>query len=162
MTPQQSDADQLAFYAKLMEVHKALALIDFPKTSFNPHFKSSYCPLEVVMEKVLPVLHGNGIMLIQQVTTIDDQPALLTRLQTVSGRGIESTMLLLPQSQNAQAQGAAVTYARRYALQTILGITPEDDVDGNGPRPAAAPTGAAQGVAQTPTAQASEPTVAPF
>lgn len=131
------------FNAALMEVHKELVSVEFPKSAFNPHFKSTYCPLDVVMDKVLPILHKHGITLIQQVTVIAAQPALSTRLQLVTGDGIESTMLLLPQSQNAQAQGAAVTYARRYALQTILGITPEDDVDG-GPKPAAAAAPAGQ------------------
>jgi hypothetical protein len=69
-----------------------------------------------------------------QTTTIDKDAGLL-RLTTVlahsSGEWISSEWPVCPIADIASAQrmGAALTYARRYALFTLVGIAGEDDVD---------------------------------
>lgn len=108
-----------------------------PKTGVNPHFKSKFVPLDVVIEKALPVLHKHGLAVVQLPTTIDGRPALRTRLLHTSGEFIEDTMLLLCAKEDPQGQGAALTYARRYALTAMLALADEDDDDGN--RASAAP-----------------------
>lgn len=125
----------------LLAVQKEISKIDFPKTAKNPHFGSNYCPLDVILARALPVLNAHGFVLTQEVTTIDGadgtQGALKTTLLYTVPTGnaptldrIESTMLLMPLKPNPQNQGSAITYARRYAVQTLLAIVPEDDVDG--------------------------------
>jgi hypothetical protein len=48
-----------------------------------------------------------------------------------SGEELSFGKLFVPcTKQDAQGYGSAITYARRYQLQTALGIAPEDD-DGN-------------------------------
>jgi hypothetical protein len=81
-----------------------------------------------------------------QSTEIDKESGLL-RLTTVlahsSGEWISSEWPVCPMSDIASAQrmGAALTYARRYALFTLVGIAGEDDLDapdlGAAPKPAA-------------------------
>lgn len=122
----------------LLAVQKEVALLDFPKTANNPHFSSKYCPLDVVMEKVTPVLNKHGFVFLTLPTVITNgngyEPGLRGVLIHESGVvAAEDTMALLPAKLNAQAQGAAITYGRRYFIQSLLGITPEDDVDGNAP-----------------------------
>src|SRR6266704_869888 len=81
-----------------------------------------------------------------QATSIDKEAGLL-RLTTVlahsSGEWISSEWPVCQISDIASAQrmGAALTYARRYALFTMVGIAGEDDLDapdlGAAPKPAA-------------------------
>ena len=81
-----------------------------------------------------------------QSTGIDKEAGLL-RLTTIlahsSGEWISSEWPVCPISDIASAQrmGAALTYARRYALFTLVGIAGEDDLDapdlGADPNPAA-------------------------
>jgi hypothetical protein len=69
-----------------------------------------------------------------QTTSIDDKAGLI-RLTTVlahaSGEWIASDWPVCPVSETAapQRMGAALSYARRYALFTLVGITGEDDLD---------------------------------
>src|SRR5580700_9975778 len=68
-----------------------------------------------------------------QTTAIDD--AGLIRLTTLlahsSGEWVSSDWPVCPVSETAapQRMGAALTYARRYALFTLVGIAGEDDLD---------------------------------
>src|SRR3569832_2818610 len=69
-------------------------------------------------------------------TTEVDKDAGLIRLTTVlahsSGEWLSSDWPVCPVSATAapHRMGAALTYARRYALFTLVGITGEDDLDG--------------------------------
>jgi hypothetical protein len=68
-------------------------------------------------------------------TTAIDQPAgmvnLTTTLAHASGEWIASDWPVCPiaETANPQRMGAALTYARRYALFTLVGIAGEDDLD---------------------------------
>lgn len=118
----------------LLKVQEEVSKVDFPKTARNPHFGSNYCPLDVILDRVVPVLNKHGFVFLQSVTTVEGadgtQGALTTTLLHKTGERVEDTMLLMPLKPNPQNQGSAITYARRYAVQALLGIVPEDDVDG--------------------------------
>ena len=58
-------------------------------------------------------------------------PGLSTMLIHESGEYIRGTVGLRPIKGDPQSMGAAMTYARRYGLQAVLGITADDDDDGN-------------------------------
>jgi hypothetical protein len=110
---------------------------DLLKTNTNPHFKSKYADLAAVVEAVLPALHANGFGLMQPPHSDGDIVEVETILVHESGGYIRSVLAMRPSKNDPQGVGSAVTYARRYALQSIAGIAPEDD-DGNaasGPRP---------------------------
>jgi len=69
-----------------------------------------------------------------QTTAIDNEAGLI-RLTTVlahsSGEWISSDWPVCPVAETAapHRMGAALTYARRYALFTLVGIAGEDDLD---------------------------------
>src|SRR6202795_3138183 len=78
-----------------------------------------------------------------QTTAIDEgsgQIRLTTLLAHASGEWISSDWPVCPVSETAtpHRMGAALTYARRYALFTLVGIAGEDDLDAPaaGPPPA--------------------------
>jgi hypothetical protein len=88
-----------------------------------------YVTLGTLMETVLPLLNKHGLVLTQNVTTLDGHPALETVIFTPVEK-VNSTMLLMCKSDDPQSQGSAITYARRYALSAMLGIVGDEDDDG--------------------------------
>src|SRR5712675_1370956 len=104
-----------------------------------------YAPLSSGLDIIRKSLGRHEIATIQS-TDIDKEVGLL-RLTTIlahsSGEWISSEWPVCPISDAASAQrmGAAMTYARRYALFTMVGIAGEDDLDapdlGAVPKPAA-------------------------
>src|SRR5215204_1521453 len=92
-----------------------------------------YAPLSVGPEIVRISLGKHEIATMQ--TTAIDTDAGLVRLTTVlahsSGEWVSSEWPVCPVSETASPRrmGAALTYARRYALFTLVGIAGEDDLD---------------------------------
>jgi len=92
-----------------------------------------YAPLSSGLEIVRKSLGQNEIATIQ--TTAIDREAGLIRLTTVlahsSGEWMSSDWPVCPiaEAHAPQRMGAALTYARRYALFTLVGIAGEDDLD---------------------------------
>src|SRR5262245_5627331 len=99
-----------------------------------------YAPLSSGLEIVRKSLGRHEIAAVQ--TTAIDNEAGLVRLTTVlahaSGEWISSEWPVCPISETAvpHRMGAALTYARRYALFTLVGIAGEDDLDAPGAGPA--------------------------
>ena len=101
-----------------------------------------YAPLSSGLDIVRKTLGQHEIATLQ--TTAIDQTAgmvnLTTTLAHASGEWIASDWPVCPiaETANPQRMGAALTYARRYALFTLVGIAGEDDVDApdlcDGPR----------------------------
>lgn len=103
-----------------------------PKDSINPHFKSRFADLATVLDTVKPVLSKHKLGVIQMPCEVDGiGPALATMLVHESGEYIRGTVALRPTKPDPQGVGAAMTYARRYGIQAVLGITADDDDDGN-------------------------------
>jgi hypothetical protein len=109
-----------------------------PRDGTNPHFKNRYATLDGLLAKVRPVLNKHGLAVAQFPSQSDDgSPTLVTLLLHESGERIEYEAPLLLTKQDAQGQGSAITYMRRYALAAMLGISDQDDDDGNATRPKA-------------------------
>src|ERR1700747_986988 len=92
-----------------------------------------YAPLSSGLDIVRKTLSQHEIATVQ--TTAIDQTAGIVNLTTVlahaSGEWIASDWPVCPIAETAMPHrmGAALTYARRYALFTLVGIAGEDDVD---------------------------------
>jgi len=98
------------------------------KDKINPFFKSHYADLNAVREASLPILNKHGISAIQPTTTIDGVPFVETILLHESGEYISSlTQIVVDKINDAQRHGSGLSYARRYALSSIVNIGAEDD-----------------------------------
>ena len=98
------------------------------KDSKNPHFKSAYSSLASVIDAVRPALSGNGLAFVQKLHTADGGVAVETVLIHESGQEMSCGTLFIPASkQDAQGFGSALSYAKRYSLQSALGIASADD-----------------------------------
>lgn len=98
----------------------------------NPFFKSKYASLDVVMPLALETLTKQDLTVMQMVSNIDGQSALTTIIMHgPSGEFISSDQPLLLPKEDPQGQGSAITYARRYALMSAIGMVADEDDDGN-------------------------------
>ena len=97
------------------------------ENSKNPFFKSNYADLGSVWDSVRKLLSDNELSIIQMPTDIG---GLTTILSHSSGEFISSTMYI-PSKEDAHGVGSAISYARRYALASFIGVVTGDD-DGNG------------------------------
>ena len=98
------------------------------KGSVNPFYHSTYANLADIIEAIREPLATNGLAFSQFPS---GQNGLTTILMHESGEYIEETMVCTPVDNKPQSLGSAITYARRYALGAILGISTEEDDDGN-------------------------------
>ena len=98
------------------------------KGATNPFFKSKYADLNSVREAVIPALNSNGISILQPTTTIEGRPFVETILLHESGEWISSLTEIICNKQNdAQSHGSGLSYARRYAISSIMNIGASDD-----------------------------------
>jgi hypothetical protein len=103
-----------------------------PKDSDNPFFKSKYAALPDVVKITTPVLAKNGLAVTQLVTTnAEGGDALSTVLLHTSGQYLMDTANLHLVKTDPQGHGSAITYMRRYAYMSILGLVADEDDDGN-------------------------------
>ncbi len=92
-----------------------------------------YAPLSSGLDIVRKTLGQHEIATVQ-ATAIDNEAGLIrltTTLAHSSGEWMSSDWPVCPISETAtpHRMGAALTYARRYALFTLVGIAGEDDLD---------------------------------
>ncbi|MDB4302132.1 ERF family protein [bacterium] len=97
------------------------------KDADNPFFGSKYANLEAVINCAKSALDNNGLAVSQFPLMDQGYAGVETILMHSSGEWISNTLLLACKKQDPQAMGSAITYARRYAYQSVLGIPSEDD-----------------------------------
>jgi hypothetical protein len=112
---------------------KAQAELQNPKfDSVNPHLKNKFASLAAVRTAIVPVFAKHGLSIIQDLTAADASVLCTTILLHSSGQSTRVGPLPIPVSKaDAQGYGSAATYARRYALLGIAGVSGEPDDDGN-------------------------------
>src|SRR5215470_1446578 len=119
--------------AALVNPEKSLVATIRPSRPGEAERSFRYAPLASGLDIVRKTLGQHEIATVQ--TTAIDQAAGIVNLTTMlahsSGEWIASDWPVCPIAEmgNPQRMGAALTYARRYALFTLVGIAGEDDLD---------------------------------
>ena len=110
------------------------------KSGANTHLNSRYATLDDVIAAVREPLCKNGLSFIQPLTGDGEEYLLETILFHESGEWICCESVIPSSAGNRgvnelQAFGSSLTYMRRYALTSLLGISSDEDKDGNGSKP---------------------------
>lgn len=116
------------FKQKLLAVQKEIGAIK--KDSENPFFKSHYFDINSLLAQVKPILNKHGLVLTQALSAVEGRLGLNTAILDVDSEEKLENTCVLPEVTDAQKAGSAITYFRRYALQSLLALEAEDD-DGN-------------------------------
>lgn len=98
------------------------------KDASNPFFNSKYASLSNILDVITPVLVTCDLNIMQMPV---GEGKLKTILSHTSGESLESEFDMHIVKRDPQAMGSAITYARRYALGSILNLNIEDDDDAN-------------------------------
>jgi hypothetical protein len=112
-------------YAKLHDAKLEIGKV--AKNAKNPHFKNTYADLNALLEAVEPILLEKGLLLLQP---IKEARVFSIIIDASSSESIES-YIDLPTGATPQGMGSAITYYRRYTLQSLLSLQAVDD-DGHG------------------------------
>ena len=106
--------------AALIEFHEAVPTIHDNAESYHGGFAN----LPGVLSNIGPALRASGLVVSQLPEDINGQPGLRTTLMHTSGEHLSAvTPLLINSGKNGtQEWGKAVTYSRRYALLSVLGL----------------------------------------
>jgi len=100
-----------------------------------------YQSLPALINAITPALAKHGCTVMQPVHTLGDVTYIITMVLHSSGQYIRSVTALpdkylmagktVNTRENLQAMGGAITYTRRHALKSMLGIDADEDTDGN-------------------------------
>ena len=103
-------------------------------TRVNPHFRSKYFGLGDLLSQVKPILARYDLALLQIPNSNEERISIKTQiLHGSSGHIFEfDTLGIKAAGINLQAQGSAMTYLKRYAIATILGVAGDDEAEDDG------------------------------
>lgn len=128
--------------ASIKELAAALNLFQvkmekIAKDSNNPFFKSKYASLSTILEHIQTPLAECDLSFTQ--CPVGDNGLVTLLMHAKSGEYIQSEYTMKPVKDDPQGRGSSITYQRRYALTSVLGLNIDEDDDAN--------------AASTPTAQ---------
>jgi hypothetical protein len=121
----------MEIFKKLLKVKSELGKIS--KDATNPFFKSKYFDINGLLEHVEPLLSKHDLLLLQPII---EGKVISQIIDPETGDKVSSEMEL-PSLQDPQKLGSAITYYRRYTLQSLLGLQAEDDDANKASRPEA-------------------------
>ena len=93
------------------------------KKADNPFFKSKYADLNTILDVVEPILHKYNLILLQPINNGCVQ-SIIVDIET--GEEFISE-IKLPEINDPQKLGGAISYFRRYSLQSLLSLSMQDD-----------------------------------
>lgn len=106
------------------------------KTRTGGEYSFNYADLASVFDAIRQPLSINALALVQapRIDYLPDNVALVTvttRLIHGSGEWLECDVTMGADEQRPQVVSSAITYAKRYGLQALLGVVADEDDDGN-------------------------------
>jgi hypothetical protein len=103
-------------------------------TRVNPHFRSKYFGLGDLLAQVKPTLAAYGLVILQIPYTSEERISVKTEiLHGKSGQRFDFGELgIKAAGLNLQATGSALSYLKRYAIATIVGVASDDETEDDG------------------------------
>lgn len=118
--------EALANFQKQVTDPKKDKKVGYGKTTFT------YADLDSVLKAIRPLMAEQGLSFTQIPIVDNNRVGVVTMIMHCSGQYIKADPFLIPtQKQDAQGYGSCITYAKRYSLSALLGISADEDDDGN-------------------------------
>lgn len=116
-----------SIYAKIALVQGTIGAISKDATGSTGGRNYKYFDINTLLHELIPILGEKGLALIQPLVHLDGKPAIRTIVADVeTGEAIEFDTPI-PPSTDPQKHGSAVTYMRRYCLQSLFALQSDDD-----------------------------------
>ena len=118
---------ELTLFQKIGEVQQAIGKIS--KDKKNPFYKSSYFDINGLLDVLMPELKKQGLVVMQPISCKIIDTAVVNSLMTIISDGDKAVdySMALPMNIEPQKLGSAITYYRRYSLQSLFCLSAEDD-----------------------------------
>lgn len=99
----------------------------------NPHFRNRYCDLTGLWDAARATLAKHKLAVVQSPQSAPDKGGIIIETMVLheSGEYLSDSFLMPSDKPTAQGYGSAITYGRRYALASMLGLVSDEDDDGN-------------------------------
>ena len=114
--------------SKETNIHKKMFLLQqeigaISKDASNPFYKSKYFDINSLINQLNPLLKKHNVLLSQPTRG----KKVFTILKCVESETSDMAWLKLPEINDPQKLGSAITYYRRYTLASLLGLQAVDD-----------------------------------
>lgn len=106
---------------KLFDLQQEIGKIS--KDASNPFYKSKYFDINSLINQLNPLLKKYRLLLLQPI----EEDCVYSKLICIDGTGGVISALKLPEINDPQKLGSAITYYRRYTLASLLGLQAVDD-----------------------------------
>ena len=116
----------VAALSKLGDVARGRKAV-IPGSQGRSGYSYEYADLSDVLADARPVLAQHGIVVMQTASTEGREVEVWTTFVHESGEWMTMRPFRLPAGNTPQNAGSAITYARRYALMSALGVATTDD-----------------------------------
>ena len=105
--------------------------LDIKRNAQNPYLGNRYATLGQVLEAVEPALTKHDFIIEHRLVYRESRTFLITSILHIPTlQDLATEVELSYRAGDMQSLGSAITYARRYSLLVLLGLSMEDD-DGN-------------------------------
>ena len=108
---------QQSINEKLFALQQEIGAIS--KDANNPFYKSKYFDINSLLKQLQPLLKKHKLLLIQPI----EEDMVYSKILCIEGTGGVISGLKLPELNDPQKLGSAITYYRRYTLQSLLALT---------------------------------------
>jgi hypothetical protein len=115
---------QKSLKEKVFDIRNTIGKLS--KDKENPFFHSLYFSINSLLDNLQSYLEANRILLTQPLK----EGRVYSIIQCLDTGETMESYIDLPQIQDPQKIGSAITYYRRYTLKSLLALSEEDD-DGN-------------------------------
>ena len=114
---------------KLPKTGKVKQTYESKKTGKELTKEYKYTQLDTILDKIK---ENNNFALLQPICFDKEQNKLGIKCILIhkSGQSLVSEVFPLKDKEKIQDEGAEITYRRRYALGSFLGVATDDDIDG--------------------------------
>ena len=111
---------------KILKLQNEIGVLS--KTETNPFFKSKYMDINGLLAQLLPLLEKHQLLVTQPLCEVAGKPCLMTEVYDIENKvSLIKGFMPLPELQDPQKMGSAITYYRRYSLQSLFLLQAQDD-----------------------------------
>lgn len=108
---------------KIQNIQKKIGKMKKDTAGYN----YKYFDINQLLEKLTPLLHEEGLTLMQPLHNVEGRPAIRTMIYGDEPLPLVDYTITLPDLLKPQEMGSAITYYRRYSLQSLFALEAEDD-----------------------------------
>jgi disulfide oxidoreductase YuzD len=113
----------LTFLQKLHRAKQSIKKLYKNNTAKAQNFSYKYIDINAILDEVEPVLLENDLLLLQPI----EDGYVFSRIIDIDSGEITESCMKLPDIFDPQKIGSAITYYRRYTLQSLLSLQAVDD-----------------------------------